>query len=152
LIGNSDFYQEYVFHIAMTNTDQILYWFNSNYVNYPKVYNDTLLLEEILEEMNYVIGYEGRSDEILVSNLSDWDGDFVYTGIKIDGRNVWRFTPKNMSEIEVLNPGNVEGTSSVVFGLEKINVTFPEAVIFETGMVFSQSGPPRRQNRSRPGA
>jgi hypothetical protein len=125
LLYDHNLYFEKVIHVAMTNADALLYWFNQSL---PESVNRSHpLLSAIMDEWNLVLGYDGRRP--LTVELSDWHTNAVVTGMSIGDVNIWRFTPNPDSTTIVHSAGKVDGSSDVVITTGVEEYRFAEATV-----------------------
>lgn len=143
LLQNTDLHQETLMHLGLVGVDPFLYF------NTALNSADDLLHSNILKELDVMIGYD-TARQPLVTNLTPWEEDFVYTGMQITtlqgDYKVWRFTPEvNITLGEtvddtLISPGNVNGLEDVIFEVGGIQITFPHAVIYYPESPVSQQG------------
>lgn len=94
--GNTDYYQESIYHAALCDPDNFLIWSAFRWRQDQDAGDwaqagDMRLLDALLDRINTLIGYNDRAT--LVHELSPWHGPYLLTGMKANGRSVWRLTP-----------------------------------------------------------
>ncbi|MHB1158020.1 MAG: hypothetical protein ACYC26_14430 [Phycisphaerales bacterium] len=94
--GNTDYYQESVYHAALCDPGNFLVWsaFRWQEQQDPKDWaqaEDMRLLDALLDRINAWVGYSDRAT--LVRELSPWHAPYLLTGMKANGKSVWRLTP-----------------------------------------------------------
>ncbi|MEK6898968.1 MAG: hypothetical protein AABW79_02640 [Nanoarchaeota archaeon] len=122
-MGNTDYYQESVMHIILLDPDNLIF-FNPGVSR-----EDNELVSNIISETNNLVGFSDRRS--LVSEMADWDADYVLSGIESGGRKVWRFTPKSEFELD-------ESSDDVIIRTSRVKISFDSAVIFPSNV--SQKG------------
>ncbi|MCH7568542.1 MAG: hypothetical protein IIA87_03925 [Nanoarchaeota archaeon] len=139
LLQNTDLHQEMIIHLGLIGADPVLY-FNA-FGNEA----DDLLHSNILKEIDLMIGYDVEK-QTLITNLTDWTNDFVYTGMRVGEFKVWRFTPEvNITLGETVNDtlissGNVNELEEVIFQVDTTQIIFPNATIYIPENFVSQQG------------
>lgn len=94
--GNTDYYQELVFHTALLNPDVFLVWSACRWqpTQKPEYWcqpEHLRLLEQMLNQINQLVGYNDR--RTLVAKLAPWHAPFLLTGAVANRQSVWRLTP-----------------------------------------------------------
>ena len=136
-INNSDYYEESVLHAAMVSDEDdlfILWGIGSS--------SDDQAFNNALTEFNIAAGYNNRQP--LTNDLADWEDDFIYTGTRVGGYKVWRFTPdmnsgQNISSF-ITSDGNPDGSETVTFDVSGDIVSFPNAFIYTPSNPVSDFG------------
>lgn len=95
-IGNTDYYQEVVFHAALGDPDAFIAWsaFRWREDQRPEDYcrtADMELLEQLMEQINGLVGFADR--RTLVTAMTPVHQPYILTGCVAAGRSVWRLTP-----------------------------------------------------------
>ena len=99
------------------------------------VAEDNTRLSQAMSEVEPLIGCAYRSPRVF--ELSDWGDDFVLSAARVEGRRVWRFTPR-------LEPG--QSASDLLTGADPPTFTFNNegetvSLSFPGGMVYTPPAP-----------
>lgn len=89
--SNSDYYQELLFHVALSGANEFLYW-NHPSINPWQINHSDRMMDACLKQIGWLTGYNDR--RTLVSELSSWTDNHMLTGMVAGGRKVWRMTPQ----------------------------------------------------------
>jgi hypothetical protein len=87
--GGTPLWAELMLHLGASAPDVLLYWNNSIT---PSGDVDAAF-EAALREVNRVVGCASRATA--VRGLAPWDAPWLVSGLSVDGRRVWRFTPED---------------------------------------------------------
>ena len=101
--------------------------------------NEHQKLDQVLGELDAMMGCAHRMASIY--DLSDWDAPYALTGMRVEGRRLWRFTPEvKVEKLETETSYSYQAadfvTSTVppilemVIGDETTTITFPEGEIY----------------------
>ena len=101
LLYGSVFYDEQVFHLALTGIHSFNAWQPlsswSEYCN--PAFDDNLLLSRLLRELNARVGCVSSTSALgLAATLAPWDASFLLSGVVYDGIATYRFTPRTAAE------------------------------------------------------
>lgn len=105
MVKNSDYYQELIFHAALTGIDRFLFWnpltFNKKTRKYEKLSRETdnKILNDCLCELDSLAGVGPQ--KTFVSNLVPWDAHYVLTGMRMPKKSIWRYTPDMGSDEKI---------------------------------------------------
>ncbi|MBQ4518730.1 MAG: hypothetical protein II997_09125 [Clostridia bacterium] len=142
--GRTPYYYEMIFHVGLLNPDVFLYWgpkYNNESDEY--VIGQAEKLNACLEELDVMAGYPDR--EILTESLDSWNTDFILTGMKANGRNIWRITPN--LEIKDENDAAVytiesfcKSKDTPTFEISGTEITFPQGKIIENDWSIAEYG------------
>ena len=107
------YYEELIFHLALSGADGFLYWNPHHRKNRHKpnmVFADDdqdLLLDHCLDQLNRRLG-TGRRACVTLDSI-DWDSPLLTTGMRIDqDRILWRVTaPPGVDRVRVAHDGSV---------------------------------------------
>lgn len=135
--GRTDLYQESIFHGALCNPENFLFWsaFRWKETQSPADWcsqSDLALLDKMLSQINGLVGYADR--KTVVSELTGWYDPFILTGMSANGKSIWRFTPDGEAgkdARETLVPGE-----NLTFRVKGTTVEIPG------GKIEVPSGPP----------
>ncbi|MCC7495457.1 MAG: hypothetical protein IT204_24115 [Fimbriimonadaceae bacterium] len=95
-IGNTDYFQEVVFHTALCSPDALLCWSafrwrpDQQAADYCRD-QDLRLLDQLVGQVNQLVGYSDR--RTLVTAKTPAHQPWILTGCRANGRSVWRLTP-----------------------------------------------------------
>lgn len=94
--GNTDYYQENVFHAVLLDPDFLLLWSACRWRQDQKAEDwcqaeHLKLMDQMVDQINGLIGFSDR--KTLVDRLAPWHGPFLLTGAVANGQSVWRLTP-----------------------------------------------------------
>jgi len=94
--GNTDYYQELVFHTAMLDPDFFLLWSAFRWREDQKAEDwcqaeHLQLVDRMMDQINGLVGFSDR--KTLVDRLAPWHGPFLLSGSIGNGQSVWRLTP-----------------------------------------------------------
>lgn len=134
--GNTDYYQELVLHVAMTNPDVILLWNPHQWKagQNPATCSDNAqdqLVGRLLAQFNELAGFAER--RTLVTELSDWYGSFVLSGMTLNGRSVWRLTPELDLTVGEKADMTLVSTEPLTFSVKGRTVTFRNGRMVKAG-------------------
>ncbi len=140
--GNTDYYQESVFHTAMCNPDAFLLWsaFRWQTTQDPKDWcsaKDLQQIDDMLDQLNHLAGYTDRTT--LVSKLSPWHAPYLLSGIKANGRSVWRLTP-DPEQSPVALDKIMKSDNPLTFAIGNATLVMPGAKIYTTEKNLSSAG------------
>ena len=116
----NDLYQETIVHTQLTGAEYVLYWNPKN--SYPggalnsiDYSSDSLLLSNTIKEADLLTGFEDK--QTLVNEMVSWADDYVLSGMRAGGRDVWRFTPNldSGSGMPTLSSTLIDANSTGVF-------------------------------------
>ncbi len=129
--SGSPYYSEVIYHIGMLNPEVFLGFLIRN-----KIIRDGFDVDEsikvtsdILVELSRVAGY---SDRKAIPQKSNWNGDYILSGMYAGGRNIWRITPDTTKvSVEDFKIKDKAPT----FRVGNLTITFPNGRIIEDGAV-----------------
>lgn len=95
-VGETDYYQELIYHIALCNPDYFIFWSAFRWKPEMKAEDscmkpDVQFVNDLIDEINGLAGFSGR--KTLVDRLAPWHQGYLLSGMKTGGRNLWRLTP-----------------------------------------------------------
>jgi hypothetical protein len=140
-VRETDLYQELIFHARLCGPDQFLYWNprpNRPGQNSPEQADEAQdrLLSDCLHQLDKLVGAADR--RTLIENLAGWYDNYVLTGLRVDGRSVWRFTPKlapNQKREEMLR-----NKSPATFRIAGQEIRFPGGTVHTPDRELSDQG------------
>lgn len=140
--GNTDYYQESVFHTAMCNPDAFLLWsaFRWQAAQDPKDWcspKDLQQIDDMLDQLNALAGYSDRAT--LVRKLSPWHAPYLLSGVKANGRSVWRLTP-DPAQSPVALDKIMKSDNPLTFVIGNATLVMPGAKIYTTDKNLSSAG------------
>lgn len=96
-LTESDYYQEMILHLLMQSPDHILYfnpgWPAVGTPEYNLMQSDYQVLSNLLGEFDRQAGYSATQVP-LTNGLVDWTKPYVVTGVQLEGKQLYRFSPK----------------------------------------------------------
>ena len=147
--GNTDYYQELVFHAAMLSPDLFLLWSACRWRQDQKAEDwcqqkHLKLLDQMLSQVNGLVGYSDR--KTLVESLAPWHAPFLLSGCVGNGQSVWRLTPDpQQSPVELAKILKSEQPLTFVIGNQTLvlpggKVIQPEPALSTVGYLDRGSG------------
>jgi hypothetical protein len=141
-IGNTDYFQEVVFHTALCNPDTILTWnpYRWQEQQEPADYcrdADMRLLDDLIDQSNDLVGHDDRAT--LVDTPTPAHQPFILTGCRANGRTVWRLTPDPDQSPIALEEIKVRD-DPLTFRLGGTTLTLPGAEVYTTEPTLSAVG------------
>jgi hypothetical protein len=108
-IGNTPYWQELVYHLALAGCDTYLFW-NPHPWRQDQdpeslsTAKDEYLLDELLADLN--VRLKGEVREPLSKDAIPWDAPVLVTGLRVDDRVIWRLTvAEGVTEVKALVDG-----------------------------------------------
>ncbi|MBM3472834.1 MAG: hypothetical protein FJX75_06155 [Armatimonadetes bacterium] len=141
-IGNTDYWQEVVFHTALCAPDTLCTWnpYRWQEAQDPADYcqdEDMQLLDDLMDQINGLVGYSDRTT--LVEAVTPAHQPFILTGCRADGRTVWRLTPDPEQSAVELSEIRVKD-DPLTFRLGSQTLTMPGARLFTPEKQLSAAG------------
>lgn len=134
--GNTDYYQELVLHVAMTNPDVLLLW--NPYPWKPKLdpsmYNSNKqdqLVGRLVGEFNQLVGYADR--EPVSTKLAAWHALYLLSGMTVGDQTIWRFTPRLDLTTNEKVSATLVSKHPLTFRVGDKTLVFPNGTLKETG-------------------
>ena len=121
--GGTPLWAELMLHLGASAPDVLLYWNNSIA---PSGDIDAAF-ESALTEVNRVVGCASRA--IAVRGIAPWDAPWLVSGLSVDGRRVWRFTPED------------ESTALVREGRDLVAQQGPRRIVFPDAWALAPVAP-----------
>ena len=133
--SGTPYYSEVIYHIGMLDPSPFLGFIIGSKVNRDGFYmNESLTVtNDVMVELSRVAGYSDRKP---IKTQSDWNGDYILSGMYAGGRNIWRITP-DTSKVSV-EDFKIKDRAPT-FQVSGVTITFPQGRIIEDGTV-SQAG------------
>jgi len=114
-LGGTSLWSELLLHLGASGPEALIYWNNSP----TRPTSNDATFEQALDEVNRVTGCGGKQPQ--QTELADWTAPWVVSGMKVEGRAVWRFTPESATTTLVRVGDALEATSGGK------TLVFPEA-------------------------
>ncbi len=138
-IGSTPYYHELILHTGLLNPDMFLYWgprYNTT-DDAEYVQNQAEKLNKTLIELNSIIGFPDR--ETISTQLDSWNNDYVLTGMKVNGKNVWRITP-NLELGTITRDEFLIDEETPEFKISGTKISFSEGSIIENSTSLASVG------------
>lgn len=114
VLSDNDYYQEMVYHLALLEADDFLYWNPAPWapghtLKGKRKESDDLLLDALLRVLNAKLG--GQPRRAVTLGEIPWDSGLLVSGMRLGDRTLWRVTvPQWDVLVKVLPSGTVLGT------------------------------------------
>ena len=129
--SGTPYYSEVIYHIGMLDPTPFLGFIIGTKVNRDGFYMSESLTvtNDIMIELSRVAGFSDRKP---IQTQSDWNGDYILSGMYAGGRNIWRITP-DTSKVSVED--FKVNDKAPTFQVSGVTITFPQGRIIEDGPV-----------------
>ena len=129
--SGTPYYSEVIFHVGMLNPEVFLGFLISSKINRDgfTMEDSIKVTSDIMVELSRVAGY---SDRKAIPAKSNWNSDFILSGMYAGGRNIWRITP-DTSKVSVEDFKIKD--KAPTFRVGNQTITFPNGRIIEDGEV-----------------
>jgi hypothetical protein len=140
-VGNTDYYQELLYHIALCNPDYFIFWSAFRWKPDMKAEDhcmkpDLQFVNDLLAEINEVMGYADR--KTLVDRMVPWYRGYYLSGLRAKGRNLWRLTP-DLSVVKSIESCRVSDDPPT-FEIAGRRIVFPKGRIVRLERPMSANG------------
>ena len=135
---NTDYYNEMILHFGMFNPDPFLIYNHGS----TDPGDDMELLRHAFKELGEVAGFEDRENITPSLNaVPSWDQRYFLSGMKANGKGVWRITPDLYTPGVSMDNFLVNTIGGVNFRIGNQCIEFPEgSFIYEPEDKVSQYG------------
>lgn len=130
--SGTPYYSEIIFHLGLMNAEVFQgFIIESKILKNGYTFDESMqVTSDALVELSRVAGY---SDRKAIVEKSNWNNDFILTGMYSGGRNIWRITP-DTSKVSVED--FKVSDKAPTFSVNGVTVTFPQGRIIEDGEVY----------------
>jgi len=133
LIYKTNFYEELIFHIGLTNSEQFLYW-NPYNSNSPSDKQNDLLLSNLLNELDIYTGFTDKQEITYnynpFTNETWWMSDYILSGMIAGEQNIWRFTPDTLNSTFQL----ISNENPTIFETQQYRIAIPQGKILDNNI------------------
>ena len=125
--AGTPYHTEEYYHLGLMNVILGGYFIESEAENASEHDYKLQVVSEILNELTRVAGYADRK---AIEVPSNWNDDFILSGMYANGRNIWRITPDTAAGV-TKKSFLVKNDGEVVFKVNGQTITFPQGTIIE---------------------
>ena len=132
LYANTDYYQEMLFHAALSGASYFLYWNPGGSDHTP---NDDPTFDAAMSELTNVVGYSNR--QTLVTSQASWSTNYLMTTTQAGTQKVSRLTPAPINSVVTLPACKAEQAGRLLV------CTFADGTVihFPYGSVYKPTSP-----------
>lgn len=123
----TEYYKELVLHLGLCNARAFLF-FNAGIADLSQDWaSSNALMSKLCDELNALVGYSGRTS--LVTEPISGNKRYLLTGMKANGRNVWRITPDIYTpdgEGHITKESFLKDADNLIFRIGNQVIDFPQ--------------------------